>query len=313
MDRLGITTEQAPAYAPSAKGTVEALFTWVTRKLTHRLPGTTKATPTARGTYDSQGEAEKAGITLAVLEKWFIQAIVDAYMQEWDRKRRGKRITLWQEAVEVLGVARYLGSPDDLKLLLMKAVNRRNKATGRYAISPYRGLSFLGYHYVSPGLLDRLRGREIDIYFDRRDISVIYLFEEGELRGEAYCTELLGERLSIWEAQARRRGEGEQRSEATTTSLSARQRIQQEASSGKKALAKETRRLEQSRQLDHQRAEIHPEPVQAALHILAHHHTMTEASLPHQASLLPKAEPSTDQETLPVKELQIRKRRYHND
>src|SRR5437667_12904812 len=81
-----------------------------------------------------------------------------------------------------MGVARYLGSPDDLKLLLMKAVNRRNKATGRYAISPYRGLSFLGYHYVSPGLLDRLRGREIDIYFDRRDISVIYLFEEGERR-----------------------------------------------------------------------------------------------------------------------------------
>jgi hypothetical protein len=116
------------------------------------------------------------------LEKWFIQAIVDGYMQEWDRKRRGKRITLWQEAVSALGVACYLGSPDDLKLLLMKAVNRRNKATGRYAISPYRGLSFLGYHYVSPGLLDRLRGREIDIYFDRRDISVIYLFEEGERR-----------------------------------------------------------------------------------------------------------------------------------
>ncbi|HET8852230.1 MAG TPA: helix-turn-helix domain-containing protein, partial [Ktedonobacteraceae bacterium] len=205
VDRLGITTEQAPSYAPSAKGTVEALFTWVTRKLTHRLPGTTKATPASRGTYDSRGEAEKAGITLDVLEKWFIQAIVDAYMQEWDRKRRGKRITLWQEAVSAQGVARYLGSPDDLKLLLMKAVNRRNKATGRYAISPYRGLSFLGYHYVSPGLLDRLRGREIDIYFDRRDISVIYLFEEGELRGEAYCTELLGERLSIWEAQARRR------------------------------------------------------------------------------------------------------------
>ena len=63
-----------------------------------------------------------------MLEKWFIQAIVDGYMQEWDRKRRGKRITLWQEAVEALGVARYLGSPDDLKLLLMKAVNRRNKA-----------------------------------------------------------------------------------------------------------------------------------------------------------------------------------------
>ena len=93
VDRLGITTEQAPAYAPTAKGTVEALFTWVTRKFTHRLPGTTKATPADRGTYDSASEANIAGITLDVLEKLFIQAIVDAYHQEWDHLRRGRRMT----------------------------------------------------------------------------------------------------------------------------------------------------------------------------------------------------------------------------
>jgi hypothetical protein len=171
---------------------VEALFTWVSRKFTHRLPGTTKSTSADRGTYDSRGEAEKAGITLDVLEKWFIQAIVDAYMQEWDRERRGRRTTLWEESVQKMGVARYLGSPDDLKLLLMKAVNRKNPVTGRYAISPYRGLSFLGYRYVSPGLLDRLRGREIDIYFDRRDISVIYLFEEGERRRRSVLHRVAG-------------------------------------------------------------------------------------------------------------------------
>src|SRR5256714_3904767 len=148
VDRLGITTEQAPSYAPSAKGTVEALFTWVTRKFTHRLPGTTKANPTDRGAYDSVAEAQKAGMTLDVLEKWFIQAIVDAYMQEWDRERRGRRTSLWEESVQKMGISRYLGSPDDLKLLLMKAVNRKNTTTGRYAISPNRGLSFLGYRYV---------------------------------------------------------------------------------------------------------------------------------------------------------------------
>ena len=136
VDRLGITTEQAPPYAPSAKGTVEALFTWVTRKFTHRLPGTTKATPADRGTYDSAREAEKAGITLDVLEKLFIQAIVDAYMQEWDLCGRGRRISLWEDSVREKGVPRYLGSPDDLKLLLMKAENRKNPVTGRYAISP---------------------------------------------------------------------------------------------------------------------------------------------------------------------------------
>jgi Mu transposase, C-terminal len=184
---------------------VEALLTWVTRKFTHRLPGTTKANPADRGAYDSKAEAEKAGITLAVLEKLFIQSIVDAYLQEWDHLRRGRRISLWEDAVQEKGVPNYLGSPDDLKLLLMKAGSSKNPVTGRYAISPSRGLSFLGYRYVRPGLLDRLRGKEVDIYFDRRDISVIYLFEEGELRGEAYCTELLGQRMSIWEVQALRK------------------------------------------------------------------------------------------------------------
>ena len=163
VDRLGITTEQAPSYAPSAKGTVEALFTWVTRKFTHRLAGTTKATPADRGIYDSVSEARRAGITLDVLEKLLIQAIVDAYHQEWDHLRRGRRLTLWEESVQHKGVPRYLGSPDDLKLLLMKAKNRKNLATGRYAIAQGR-LSFLGRTYVSPGLLDRLRGKEIDIY-----------------------------------------------------------------------------------------------------------------------------------------------------
>ena len=176
-----------------SKGTVEALFTWTTRTLEHRLPGTTKATVQDRGTYDSVGEAEKAGITLEVFEKLFIQSIVDGYMQEWDKLRRGKRVALWEDSVREKGLPRWMGPPDDLKLLLMKAVNRKNLATGRYAIT-HGSLSFLGRRYVSPGLLDRLRGREIEIYYDRRDISVIYLFLDGVLVGEAYCTQLMGRR-----------------------------------------------------------------------------------------------------------------------
>ncbi len=207
-----------------SKGTVEALFTWTTRKLEHRLPGTTKATAKDRGAYNSAGEAAKAGITLDVLEKLFIQAIVDGYMQEWDKLRRAKRSALWEDAVKETGVPRWMGSPDDLKLLLMKAINRKNPATGRYAIRSGT-LSFLGHSYTSPGLLDRLRGREIDIYYDRRDISVIYLFLAGEVVGEAYCTEYLHRRVSIWEAQAERHADTVQAKAATAVSLSHRQRI----------------------------------------------------------------------------------------
>lgn len=290
VDRLGIVTEQAPPYAPSAKGTVEALFTWMTRKFEHRLPGTTKATPKDRGTYDSAGEAEKAGITLDVLEKLFIQSIVDAYLQEWDPLRRGQRITLWEESVEARGVPRYLGSQDDLKLLLMKAVNRRNLATGRYAIT-HGKLSFLGRNYVSPGLLDRLRGKEIDIYFDRRDISVIYLFLEGTLVGEAYCTEFMECRVSVWEAKARQHADTEQAKQASAESLENRQRIQQEARKGRRAQAQETKRLEQQRQFDQQRTEIHPDHVQTALQVLAHQAKPSSSPRPQAVGLLPTVEP----------------------
>jgi uncharacterized membrane protein len=287
---------------------VEAVLTWVTRKCTHRLPGTTKATPADRGIDDSLSEARRAGITLDVREKLLIQAIVDASHQEWDHLRRGRRRTLWEESVQQKGVPRYLGSPDDLKLLLMKAKNRQNLATGRYAIAQGR-LSFLGRTYVSPGLLDRLRGKEIDIYFDRRDISAMYLFLEGELVGEASCTDLLGQRMSIWEAEALRQADATQEKEATEVSRENRQRLQQEAVSGKRAHALETKRLEQRRLLEHQRAEIHPEHVQAALQVLADAGTAAPPPAPTPISLLAPAVPEEHTEAMPVVRLQRRKRR----
>jgi hypothetical protein len=311
VDRLGITTQQAPPYAPSAKGTVEALFTWITRKFSHRLPGTTKATPKERGTYDSAREAEKAGMTFDVLEKLFIQAIVDGYMQEWDKLRRQTRIALWEDAVQEKGIPRWMGSQDDLKLLLMKAVNRKNRSTGRYAVKQ-DSLSFLGRRYVSPGLLNRLRGREIDIYYDRRDISVMYLFLNGELAGEAFCAELMGKRLSIWEADAQRRADVTQVERARGESLENRQRIQEEALSGRKLLSLETKRLEQARQLDLQRQEIHPSHVQATLQALKGQQVSSPSSSSH-SGLLPPAVPEDDPPGTEIQRLVVRKWRREDE
>jgi len=172
----------------------------------------------------------------------------------------------------------------------MKAVNRRNKARGSYAITQGR-LSFLGLDYVSPGLLDRLRGKEIDIYFDRRDVTVIYLFLEGILVGEAYCTTFMGRRVSVWEAQAQRRADSKQAKEATAESLENRQRIQQEVTKGRRAHAQETKRLEQQRQLDQQRGDIHPDHVQATLQALAKPAKPLPSPRPQPVGLLPTVEP----------------------
>src|SRR5712692_1494484 len=61
-----------------------------------------------------------------------------------------------------------LRAPDDLKLLLMKAQNR--KVRGRaYHVHDRSRLSFQGNWYVCPGLLNRLADREFEVYYDRRE------------------------------------------------------------------------------------------------------------------------------------------------
>ena len=67
VDRLGIITEQAPPYAPSAKGTVESLFRWMTQRFERRLPNT------SYGVHDAKAAAEAGGMTLEELERCFIR------------------------------------------------------------------------------------------------------------------------------------------------------------------------------------------------------------------------------------------------
>ena len=134
----------------------------------------------------------------------FSQAVVDDYQQAWDELRRQRRCVLWEHAVAQSGVPQYLGSPDDLKLLLMKAKSSKTPHHG-YRVSDGNRLSFQGRWYVCPGLLSRLQGREFEVYYDRRDVGVLYLFVDGVYVGEAYCPQLMGGRVSEWEARAMRK------------------------------------------------------------------------------------------------------------
>jgi hypothetical protein len=182
-------TEQAPPYAPSAKGTVESLFRWMTQRFEKRLPNS------SYGVHDAETAAQAGGMTLEELERCFYQAIVDDYQRDFDILRQQRRWVLWEQAVAASGVPQYLGSPDDLKLLLMKAVNRKTPPHG-YRVQNGNRLSFQGRWYVCPGLLSRLRGRKFDLYYARCDVSVLYIFVDGEYVGEAYCPQLMGGRES---------------------------------------------------------------------------------------------------------------------
>src|SRR2546421_1354482 len=262
VDRLGIITEQAPPYCPSAKGTVESLFRWMTQCFERRLPNT------SFGIHDAQKAAEAGGMTLEELEGYFIRSIVDDYQQNWDGLRRQKRNILWEEAVRQTGVPQYLGAPDDLKLLLMKAQNRKLSSRA-YRVHDRSRLSFQGNWYVSPGLLNRLAGREFEIYYDRRDVSVIYLFVDGSYVGEAYCPAFMGQRVSEWEAKAMRQADTKAKKAAGAEVANVRAQIQEDIETTKKPRGKALRGQEKARQYDQQREEIHPSSVVEALESLA--------------------------------------------
>ncbi len=178
VDRLQIITEQAPPYCPSAKGTVESLFGWMTQRFERRLPNT------SYGVHDAHAAAQAGGMKL---ENW-------------------------------------------------SAV-------------------------VCPGLLSRLAGREFDVYYDRRDVGVLYIFVNGVYVGEAYCPQLMGGRVSEWEARAMRQHDEMQAKIAREQGLPVRARIQDEAGSARKRRSAEIRQVEQARQWDRQRQDIHPAEV----------------------------------------------------
>jgi transposase len=290
VDRLGIITEQAPPYAPSAKGTVESLFGWMTERFERRMPNT------SYGVHNAETAAQAGGMTLEELERCFYQAVVDDYQQDWDGLRRQRRCVLWEQAVATSGVPQYLGSPDDLKLLLMKAVNRKTPHHGYHTSSGNR-LSFQGRWYVCPGLLSRLQGREFDVYYDRRDVGVLYIFVGGEYVGEAYCPQLMGGRVSEWEARAMRKHDEEQAKVAREQGLPVRARIQDEAGAARRRRSTEIRASEQARQWDRQRQDIHPTEVAQRL-------ARIEAPIPQVVTLpeaVPDAEPDRPVRVLPVR------------
>src|SRR5260370_20255244 len=112
----------------------------------------------------------------------------------------------------------------------MKAVNRKPPNHG-YRVSEGHRLWFQGRWYVCPGLLSRLAGREFEVYYDRRDVGVLYLFVEGAYLGEAYCPQLMGGRVSEWEARAMRKQDEIEAQAAREQGREVRARIQEEARS----------------------------------------------------------------------------------
>lgn len=259
VDRFGINEAIAPPYAPSVKGVVEALFRWITERFSHRLVGTTKSSPADRGTYDSQEAALEGGVTFTQLESLFYRAIVDGYMQDVDRLRGGVRVGLWEREVARFGVPQWLGSGDELKLLLMRSHNTKHP-DGLYFVQG-GGVSFKGNWYVGEeGLTRRIRNSYVRIYYDRRDIGTIHLFDaNGVYLGPAHCDEYLSRRVSVWEQAAERKAKAPGLAAARATSSGNMTAVVGDAQSAGRKRRKDAKAASRAAHLDAQQDEIHPE------------------------------------------------------
>src|SRR5438552_7456208 len=132
------------------------------------------------------------------------------------------------------------------------------------------------------------------------DVGVLYIFVDGEYVGEAYCPQLMGGRVSEWEARAMRQYDEEQVKIAREQGLPVRARIQNEAGAARRSLRTEIRASEQARQWDRQRQDIHPAEV-------AEHLASIEAKKlapPKLPPARPDAEPDRPVHVLPVRYVQ---------
>src|SRR5712692_7441380 len=89
------------------------------------------------------------------------------------------------------------------------------------------------------------------------DVGVLYIFVEGGYVGEAYCPQLMGGRVSEWEARAMRQHDEHQAKIAREQGLPVRARNQDEARAARRRRSTEIRASEQARQWDRQRPDIH--------------------------------------------------------
>lgn len=285
VDRFGINEAVAPPYAPSVKGVVEALFRWITERFSHRLEGTTKSSPADRGTYDSQQAALEGGVTFTQLESLFYRAIVDGYMQDVDRLRGGVRAGLWERDVARFGVPQWLGSADELKLLLLRSHSTKHP-DGLYFVQG-GGVSFKGNWYVGEeGLTRRIRDSYVRVYYDRRDIGTVYLFgEDGAYLGPAHCPAYLSRRVSLWE-QAAERHASKAGNEAARAAVAANlTAIMDDAQTAGKTRRKAAKAASRAAFLDAQQAEIHPEAALAERRRLAEQARKGPAWLADRGSL----------------------------
>jgi putative transposase len=195
----GITIEWRPVRVPEYGGHIERLGGTLSGDL-HRLPGTTKSNPQAKGDYDAEG---RAALTLAELERWLVLDVIGIY----HRRRHG---ALGASPLSVynahraatsgpeLGADARLADPVRVRLDFTPAVERTVQRGGVVVDRVHYYADVLRQHF---GPDAEGRRPPVRLKRDPRDISVLYYHDGVRYHAVPY-RDLGRPAASVWELRA---------------------------------------------------------------------------------------------------------------
>jgi putative transposase len=204
-EEYGIDLQWRPVARPNFGGRIERMMGTLGTEL-HTLPGTTFSNSQERGEYDS---GKHAAFTLAELERWVTQFIVDVYQQRKHSTLGTPPIKKFQEGILGTGGQKGRGLipvPNDaarIRLDFMPYIERSIQRAG---------VTIDGVHYYDPVLRPWIKAKDPDVpqrarqfmfRRDPRDISRIYFYDPDLKQYFAIpYRDRTRPAISIWELRA---------------------------------------------------------------------------------------------------------------
>lgn len=174
--KLQFDVEYLPPGSPNLKGQVERFIKTFNYSLIHQLPGTTFANYTHGNGAKSYKDA---CITFEVLIELIHRWIVDDYHVSIHRTLGDSPLNVWMSKANTFTAPRMPSSIHELSSLYWE---RKQRSVQKY------GIDLFGNKYNSEALMNIAKkigfGKKVEINYDPRNISCVYVMEAGSSRFE---------------------------------------------------------------------------------------------------------------------------------
>jgi len=193
LQDFGVEIIYRPVATPRFGGHIERLI-GTQMGAVHMLRGTTFSNVSARGDYPSEA---RAVMTLSELERWIAVQILGKYHQQVHASLKRPPIAVWSELSKVTAQPMPKNRMEFLAGLL----------PFKWRVARRDGIHLFDIRYWSDALIDLLGRHELklQVRYDPRDLSRIYVQRPDGQIVEAQYKNLAWEPVSLWEHQRARK------------------------------------------------------------------------------------------------------------